>query len=353
LTSLASFPDSDLRLEIYVKPVNLLGKEQSVPNIPKGDLKSLLNQYINQKIFLVDATFGFNQMLVLASEYAWYDNFIHGKMVSRSTYLFPVALLLSDLQKAESCLVSIGDEFRQTNFPTIRKARLISHPGMAFLAPLHLNRHFQLMNSVSQNDRPWKAKENKLVWRGAYTGLSKEKLEVGNSRKHIRDLSQKFKLDPKMDIGVIQHLVANDHRNTETSEFRFPLSQREQLFSKYLLSLEGNDVASGLKWMMLSNSCVLMPNPIIESWFCESLLEPWVHYVPVASDLSDVEEKLEWCLSNDQDAEKIAQRGSIFATQFQDRALETELFRSVIKVYTENPRISELIQLLKEEFNSI
>ena len=41
--------------------------------------------------------------------------------------------------------------------------------------------------------------------------------------------------------------------------FQPAISERRLLQYKYLLSLEGNDVATGLKWMMLSDSVVFMP----------------------------------------------------------------------------------------------
>jgi len=42
----------------------------------------------------------------------------------------------------------------------------------------------------------------------------------------------------------------------------------------------GNDVASGLKWMLASNSVVFMPPPRVETWAMESLLQVfWCHMV--------------------------------------------------------------------------
>jgi protein glucosyltransferase len=38
-------------------------------------------------------------------------------------------------------------------------------------------------------------------------------------------------------------------------------------------------------------------------------LKPWVHYIPVAEDLGDIEELLEFVKSHDQLAQDIAQRG--------------------------------------------
>ena len=38
---------------------------------------------------------------------------------------------------------------------------------------------------------------------------------------------------------------------------------------KFILCIEGNDVASNLKWVMSSNSVAVMPKPKFESWFME------------------------------------------------------------------------------------
>lgn len=58
--------------------------------------------------------------------------------------------------------------------------------------------------------------------------------------------------------------------------------------------MEGNDVSSGLKWNLLSNSVVLMPKPTRTSWAMEEFevvgAEPWVHYIPMHADGSNTEE---------------------------------------------------------------
>ena len=65
---------------------------------------------------------------------------------------------------------------------------------------------------------------------------------------------------------------------------------------KFILSLEGNDVASNLKWVMSSNSVAVMPKPKFETWFMEGTLKPNVHYIEIADDYSDVEEKLKYSI---------------------------------------------------------
>jgi hypothetical protein len=54
------------------------------------------------------------------------------------------------------------------------------------------------------------------------------------------------------------------------------MSMRHLLQYKVIIMLEGNDVASGLKWALLSQSVVLMPPPQHTSWAMEELLQPWV-----------------------------------------------------------------------------
>ena len=39
-------------------------------------------------------------------------------------------------------------------------------------------------------------------------------------------------------------------------------------------------------------------------------MEPWVHYIPVASDLRDLKAKFDWAESHPEEAKNIADRGT-------------------------------------------
>lgn len=71
---------------------------------------------------------------------------------------------------------------------------------------------------------------------------------------------------------------------------------------KGLILLEGNDVAPGLKWRLLSHSVVLMPPPTFTSWAMEELLQPWAHYEPLNANACDAEAKMQWVLDHDEEA---------------------------------------------------
>jgi hypothetical protein len=76
-----------------------------------------------------------------------------------------------------------------------------------------------------------------------------------------------------------------------------------------------------------------MPPPQICSWFMEDHLVPYVHFVPVSEDFSDLEEVYEWCLDHDAECEEISKNATEFAKEFLDLEREDEITRKVILKY--------------------
>lgn len=106
---------------------------------------------------------------------------------------------------------------------------------------------------------------------------------------------------------------------------------------KMLIVLEGNDVASGLKWALLSNSVVMMPPPTATSWVMEELLQPWVHYVPLYTNLTNVEEQVQWVLDHEKEAQQISHRGSLWMKDlmFHPQAAQDEaaVYKEILERY--------------------
>jgi hypothetical protein len=100
--------------------------------------------------------------------------------------------------------------------------------------------------------------------------------------------------------------------------------------------MEGNDVATGLKWVLASNSLVIMPIPKIESWLMEGLLVPWEHYVPIDDDLGNLNEIIEWCKSNDEKCKEIVKNANQYMSKFSDRDNEIKIHKKIIEDYKNN-----------------
>lgn len=99
------------------------------------------------------------------------------------------------------------------------------------------------------------------------------------------------------------------------------------------MAIEGNDVASNLKWVMSSNSLAVMPRPTCETWFMEGTLIPDYHYVEVKDDFSDLEEKLHYYITHPEKAEEIIAHAHEYVAQFRDKKREELLQVMVMEHY--------------------
>jgi hypothetical protein len=160
------------------------------------------------------------------------------------------------------------------------------------LLPLNVFRHFGAALMRHDSYVPWDRKRSALVWRGSTTGFNGLRREFvhGLANFSRRDVDVRF-------VGVVQGREGWV-RGMGVPPVASRLSRLELLSYRYVLSLEGNDVASDLKWLMGHNSVVVMPPPTVESWLLEGLLRPYVHYVPVRS-AADVPAALAWMRANE------------------------------------------------------
>lgn len=92
-----------------------------------------------------------------------------------------------------------------------------------------------------------------------------------------------------------------------------PLSKREHLLGKYLPVLDGHMCTyPGYQWRLLSHSVCLKQESDQVQWFYKAL-QPYVHYIPVKNDMSDLVEKINWAKEHDQETAAIAERARDFA----------------------------------------
>ena len=125
-----------------------------------------------------------------------------------------------------------------------------------------------MLNHVKQIDIPFHSKQPKLLWRGTTTG--------SNARTN---LVQKFYNHPNKNIDIKFSFLCQDITFCPEGVAGI-MSYEDMLQYKFIISIEGNDVATNLKWALLSNSVVLMPIPTKASWFMEDMLIPFVHFIP-------------------------------------------------------------------------
>lgn len=172
----------------------------------------------------------------------------------------------------------------------------------------------------------YRDKRDMLVWRGAA------------HQPHRKKFVKKFYDHPLCDIGCV-------HKKSINETWHKPfMSISEQLNYKFILSIEGNDVATNLKWIMASSSLCFMIKPRFESWFMEGLLKPGYHYVELRDDYSDIEEKISYYLKNPDEAEMIIKNANEYVAQFMDVKKERLIGFLVVQKYFERSKQIKAIE---------
>jgi len=160
------------------------------------------------------------------------------------------------------------------------------------------------------NDKnSWQEKINKVYWRGASSKLCRFKLcEASIKNKKI--------IDAGFAEEVNQRKIDELKRwNKYDSYFQYQKSYstyQEQLNYKYLPVLDGVMCTyPGYQWRLLSNSLAFKQNSSEIQWFYGALV-PYVHYLPIKEDFSDIVEQINWAQIHDEKCKKISQNATEF-----------------------------------------
>ena len=205
-----------------------------------------------------------------------------------------------------------GDVYFTPDAPTVVKSRLLTADNHnSVVLKLDKLRHFMFVHDT----KPFREKKDCAIFRG----------KIRQSRLRSRFLEMFFG-HPLCDCGVVG-------RNEGCpDEWMTPKKTiREHLDYKFIIALEGNDVASNLKWVMSSNSLAVMTRPTCETWFMEGTLRPGYHYVEVREDFSDFEEKIRYYIAHPEEAEEIIRHAHEYVDQFRDTEREELLQLMVLK----------------------
>jgi len=190
----------------------------------------------------------------------------------------------------------------------------------AVLFPLQ---HYQTPRS-SPPRSAWETKKDALVWRGASTGLG-SRIEFLRRVRHLHGDA------PDLDLGLTQIV---QRPPADAAEYQKPYMSHLELFShRYVLVLEGNDVGSLMGDALRSDCVPLAPYPLTYETMQFCGLEPWVHFVPVAHDATDLRERLDWCRAHAAECAAIVAAGQAHMAPFDDLRLFDELLRRWMEAY--------------------
>ena len=204
-----------------------------------------------------------------------------------------------------------GDVNWVPDVPSLVKSRPISDTNQnSVLLPMDKRRHLRF----PRDPYDFRMKRAAMVWRGASYQPNRQLF-----------LNETAKL-PFCDAG-------NPALAQDDPHYKPRLTIFEQLEYKYILSIEGNDVATNLKWILNSSSLCIMPKPRFETWFLEGRLQAGVHYAELADDFSNLQQLFDHYEAHPEEALAIIRQANAYTHQFKNTRAEVMLSQHVCQAY--------------------
>lgn len=274
----------------------------------KGQLNAVINERVNF----------YNQLSVKTTLNGAIVNnnfkFPFKKKHKQSVYFFDMFNLIKYFPKTVRFDYVSGDVIEIPSQPAFVKSRPINdHNQNSILLPFNVIRHFKFYKDVTR----FVDKQNKLVFRG------------GVYQSHRERFMKVYFNHPLCDCGQTNRLNKTDH--LEWCKPFMSIEQQQQY--KFIACIEGNDVATNLKWVMASNSIAVMPRPKYETWFMESTLIPNVHYIEIRDDFSNLIERLSYYIEHTDEALTIIKNAHQYVQQFRDKCQEKAIALQVVDKY--------------------
>lgn len=207
------------------------------------------------------------------------------------------------------------------------------------------NKWFNETNPIYKkeyNKYSWEEKIPTAVFRGATTGPG---VDIHtNNRLKISYLSSKNVLDedgiPLLDAGITKWKLR--HRKLQgEKELKFidkdkllfdlvpRLDYEEQSKYKYIINIDGHVAAFRLSTELNMNSVILLVDSEWKIWY-RHLLKPYIHYVPVKKDLSNIYEQIKWCKQNDKKCKEIALNAKKFYDTYLNEKSILDYFQNTL-----------------------
>ena len=183
----------------------------------------------------------------------------------------------------------------------------------------------------------WQERDATMIWRGGTTGkglIATDDLRLDDLRLIQRTrLCLALRGMPKVD-AKLSHVAQSAEPERDRARLLAAGIVGDRLEAstwrgrKFAIDIDGNSNAwSNLFTRLLLGCCVLKVGSQrgYRQWYYDDM-RPFEHFVPVAADLSDLLEKIEWCRAHDRECSAIASAGQQLALA---RTLETELSDAV------------------------
>lgn len=228
-----------------------------------------------------------------------------------------------------------------------------SRPGF-FLIPDHMfissRGYATTREHYHKNNVPWAERKPVALWRGMTTGQVSDPAKGWRSLPRIRlcEIARSATAWQLIDAGIVAVVQIDDPDDVgqiERSGLMRPFIPPTDFNRyRYHIDIDGNTNSwPGLFQKLLTGSPVLKiaSPPGYRQWYYDRL-KPWVNYVPVAADMSDLLEHIDWLRENDDRAFAIGQAGRALACSLDyegELAKSFHTIRAALRYFAGRPEL--------------
>ncbi|KAJ7638350.1 glycosyl transferase family 90-domain-containing protein [Roridomyces roridus] len=215
-------------------------------------------------------------------------------------------------------LSSSSTEFTHDLYPLLSMTKIspcfsdILVPSEFYYSDSYWNPRYPFPNNVI-----WSDKISKLYWRGKTSGgWIYDDNYHSFPRFRLMDIARSQGKLMNVKFSEFHDGLCTEHCNADKVKAEYHIvgdsSPREEVYNyKYLFDVDGNSF-SGRYHGLLKSGSLVFKSTVFEEYF-NDWLRPFVHYIPILPDLSDLVEKLEWAVQHDNEAHAIQETGQLFA----------------------------------------
>lgn len=187
----------------------------------------------------------------------------------------------------------------------------------------------------------WEEKKHELIFRGVTTGpLVPSITSTGRIKTSRFEIINKWHDKPWANLGFNRIIDStklrpqwNQLKDAILNLVKPYLSVPSMLDDRFILCIEGEDIATSFGWALASNSVPIHPYPFVfEVWYFQGL-KPWIHFIPCEPDGSDIGELMSWASKNDSKCKEIATAGREHMTKMLDAKLYIEVLRRMYNMW--------------------
>lgn len=239
--------------------------------------------------------------------------------ISRLNAIFATAAVYASNWPGDngSVLVNLGDDSPYAGLALCtNRADCFAIPDSEFILAKGYRR---MREEIDKAARPWQERRAIAFWRGTATGSMALPVKGWRSIPRIQLCEIGHGNSDEMDVAItgVDQLKSERVRDEvrQSGLMKRPVNFTTLSRYKYQIDIDGNTNSwTGFFQRLYSGSPVLKVESVhsYRQWYYDRL-RPWINYVPVASDMLDLVEKIQWLRTHDGAARLIGENGKAVA----------------------------------------